>query len=206
MPYRPQRVTHRDLCRRWSPGICERRHAARLRICICRILHYDKLNPSCEAGDWYAFPGASREAKAHDEMTSNAGNFILVLIMLALPLQSVLAAVMPLCSQASQAQRTHMADQPETRTHHSVSTETCSLHMLGDEETGQAKSGGNGNTTDMDTDLALSCDGNVCHISGNSLPPASSTLNFAGGFSYAFLSAVLFSSIIPQQPQRPPLA
>lgn len=137
-------------------------------------------------------------------MTPRARNFILLLTMLALPLQGVLAAVMPLCSQASQARHAHLADQPEARSHQPVSVETCGLHNpSGHEEDGYEESGEDRN---MAADPVLSCDGTVCHISGNSLPPTASTLSFAGGFSYASLSGVPFSSIIPQQPQRPPLA
>lgn len=209
MPYRGEGVTHHTIAAVIAFSAAHANIAMQpgRGICIWSFLHYDKsTSPARSAGvtrlPWHTPQG---ETQAHDQMTPSARSFILLLIMLALPLQGVLAAVMPLCSQASHARHTYMAAQPEAGTHQPVPVETCRLHSVQDhEEDGHEISVKDGNAAG--NDLPLSCDGIVCHISGNSLPPAASALNFAGGFSYAFLPAVPFSSIIPPQPQRPPLA
>jgi hypothetical protein len=128
-----------------------------------------------------------------NNMMSSARTFTLILIMLALPLQGALAAIMPLCAQAKNTLAL------ETRIHPITSAVSCSQHDIADRE--QAVS--NDSTTD---DMAfLPCDGVVCHISGSSLPSASSPLNLAGRFSYPVPSDSHFASLTSQQPQHPPL-
>jgi hypothetical protein len=123
---------------------------------------------------------------------------LLVLIMIGLPLQGALAAIMPLCAQAA-----HVLDigaQPETMAHSATPT-ACSKHDIGSQAQPAANEGGSDNAG-----FALSCDGVVCHISGNGLPPAASTLNPSRGLSYAVSFNPRFTSSILPQPQRPPLA
>ena len=122
---------------------------------------------------------------------------LLVLIMVGLPLQGTLAAIMPLCAQAMQAQ--DMRAGLETAIHASSPT-ACSQH---DVDYHPQPIGNNGNTNDAA--FTLSCDGVVCHISGGGLPPAAAALNLAGGFSYAASFNSRFTSSILPQPQRPPL-
>ncbi|SOD41673.1 hypothetical protein [Nitrosovibrio sp. Nv4] len=128
-----------------------------------------------------------------ENMKLRASTFISILIMLALPLQTALAAIMPLCAQAK-----NMPAGLETQISSAMPTLiACSQH---DSNSHAGNDDGAG-----EEDFTLSCDGVVCHISGNGLPPAASSLNFAGGFSYAISSNSRFSSFILQQPQRPPL-
>jgi hypothetical protein len=131
--------------------------------------------------------------------------FILILIISALPLQGALAAIMPLCAQAgnmSVGLEAHLissvipsAIPPVACAQHGNNSQLHSSH--GDDgDDGAASEGG----------FALSCDGVVCHISGNGLPSVPTALNFAGGFSYPVSFNSRFSSFILPQPQRPPLA
>ena len=114
--------------------------------------------------------------------------------MLGLPVQGTLAAVMPLCAQAQ-----NIFAGLETQTASAVqSPPFCTQHDGDNHEQP-------GNAGD-ETEFILSCDGVVCHISGNGLPPAASPMDFVGGFSYTIVSSSRFSSYILQQPQRPPLA
>lgn len=117
--------------------------------------------------------------------------------MLALPLQAALTAIMPLCAQAKNMPVIEIETQISSAM---PSLIACSQHDSGSHEQ-PGKDDGAG-----EEDFALSCDGVVCHLSGNGLPPAASSLNFAGGFSYTISSNSRFSSFILQQPQRPPLA
>lgn len=130
-------------------------------------------------------------------MMQHVRTLLIVLIMLGLPVQGTLAAVMPLCAQAQ-----NIFAGLETQTASAVpSPPPCTQHD-GDnhEQPGNAGDAGD------EAEFILSCDGVVCHISGNGLPPAASPMDFAGGFSYTILSSSPFSSYILQQPQRPPLA
>lgn len=123
---------------------------------------------------------------------------LLALIMIGLPLQGALAAIMPLCAQAA-----HVLDidaQPETMTHSATPT-ACSKHDTSSHSQPAANEGGSDNAG-----FALSCDGVVCHISGNGLPPTAAVLNPSRGLSYAVSFNPRFTSSILQQPQRPPLA
>lgn len=130
-------------------------------------------------------------------MMSRVRTFILVLITLGLPVQGTLAAIMPLCAQAQ-----NISAGLETQTPSAVpSPSACSQH-----DGGNHKQPGSADNAGDEAEFILSCDGVVCHISGNGLPPAASPLDFAGGFSYTILSNSPFSSYILQQPQRPPLA
>jgi hypothetical protein len=126
--------------------------------------------------------------------------FLSILIILSLPLQGALAAIMPLCAQAR-----NISGGPENRIDHEAPSAICPLHDSSNhnkQPDGQPR----GDNQVGEADLTLSCDGIVCHISGNGLPPASSALNLSGGFSYAILPISRFSSLVLQQPQRPPLA
>lgn len=54
---------------------------------------------------------------------------------------------------------------------------------------------------------SLQCDGALCQGSCSaSIPPASSTTILIGGDSYAVLFNTHFTSLVPEQLQRPPLA
>jgi len=130
-------------------------------------------------------------------MSSSFRRLVLVLIMLGLPLQGALAAIMPLCAQIMQARDSGAAREAVV---HSPSSTACSQHDA-DYHMQSA-----GNSGDTDTAFVLSCDGVVCHISGTGLPPAAAGLNVAAEFSYAASFNSRFSSSLLPQPQRPPLA
>lgn len=126
--------------------------------------------------------------------------FILILIILALPLQGALAAIMPLCAQAR-----NMSAELEAHIIplSSVIPVACGQHDSNDHEEFQGSHGDDGAANEAG--FALSCDGVVCHISGNGLPSVPAALNFTGGFSYPVSFNSRFSSFVLQQPQRPPL-
>jgi len=127
---------------------------------------------------------------------SSARTFTLILIMLALPLQSTLAAIMPLCAPAKNTSANTSA---ELETHDPIATAVpCSQHDIANPV--------NSDSTSDDMTFNLSCDGVVCHIGGSGPPPAASALNLAGGFSYPVPSNSRFTSPALQQPQHPPLA
>jgi len=126
--------------------------------------------------------------------------FLSILIILSLPLQSALAAIMPLCAQA---RNISVSGGPENQIDHEVPSAACPLHDNSDHKQPDGQPGGD--NAEGGADLTLSCDGVVCHISGNGLPPAASALNLPGGFSYAILSISRLSLLVLQQPQRPPL-
>lgn len=124
--------------------------------------------------------------------------FGLVLIMLGLPLQGVLAAIMPLCAQAKNVAAAGPGTQIPSVI---IPSAACTQH----DGTGHEPSVDNDGTLN-EANFSLSCDGVVCHISGNALLPSASLLNLAGGHSYAISSDCRFTSSFPHQPQRPPLA
>ena len=135
--------------------------------------------------------------------------FILILIMSALPLQGALAAIMPLCAQArnmSAGLEAHIIPLSSV-VPSAIPPVACGQH---DSNSHEQLHGGHGGYGDdgvaNEAGFTLSCDGVVCHISGNGLPSVPTALNFAGGFSYPFSFNSRFSSFILQQPQRPPLA
>ena len=129
--------------------------------------------------------------------------FLSILIILSLPLQSALAAIMPLCAQA---RNISASGGPENQIDHEVPSAACPLHDRHDSSHHkQLDRQPSGDSTEGGTDLTLSCDGVVCHISGNGLPPSASVLNLPGGFSYAIFPISRLSSLVLQQPQRPPL-
>lgn len=131
--------------------------------------------------------------------------FVLILIILGLPMQGALAAIMPLCAQVAQAKGTSAG--LETQIHADISMPSapsvgCGPHHIASHDQMV-------NTEDVADDemaFTLSCDGVVCHINGNGLPPAAYALNSVSGFSYATPFNSRFTSFILQQPQRPPLA
>jgi hypothetical protein len=123
--------------------------------------------------------------------------FVLVLIMLGLPLQGVLAAIMPLCAQAKNVEAGPDAQIPSVI----IPSAACAQH----DDTRHEPSVDNDGPAN-EANFSLSCDGVVCHISGNALPPSASLLNLAGGHSYAISFDSRFTSSFPHQPQRPPLA
>lgn len=123
--------------------------------------------------------------------------FVLALIMLGLPLQGVLAAIMPLCAQAKNVEAGPDAQIPSVI----IPSAACTQHG----DTGPGPSVDNDGPAN-EANFSLSCDGVVCHISGNALPAAASLLNLAGGHSYAISFDSRFTSSFPHQPQRPPLA
>lgn len=133
-----------------------------------------------------------------NNMMWSARTFTLILIMLALPLQSALAAIMPLCAQAKNA-TANTSIELEADTHPIATAVPCGQHDIDAHE-----QTANDSTTD-DMTFNLPCDGVVCHISASGLPSAASPLNLAGGFSYLVPSDSRFTSLALQQPQRPPL-
>jgi len=130
---------------------------------------------------------------------SCARTFTLILIMLALPLQGALAAIMPLCAQAKNTTPSTSVEL-EAASRPVATAAPCSQHDVANHE----QVAGNDSTTD-DMTINLPCgDGVVCHISSG-LPSAASALNLAGGFFYPVPSDSRFTSLTLQQPQRPPL-
>ncbi|HEX8874372.1 MAG TPA: hypothetical protein VF780_07050 [Nitrosospira sp.] len=123
---------------------------------------------------------------------------LLVLIMVGLPLQGALAAIMPLCTQAVQAQKTATGIEAPI---HSATPAACSQHDVA----GHPQPATNDNNLD-EAGFTLSCDDVVCHISGSGLLPAVAALNHAGGSSYNVAFNPRFTSSILPQPQRPPLS
>ena len=126
-----------------------------------------------------------------------ARTLVLILIMLGLPLQGVLAAIMPLCAQARNVAAGPDAQIPSVI----IPSAACAQH----DDVGHEPSVDNDGPVN-EANSSLSCDGVVCHISGNALPPAASLLNLSGGHSYVISFDSRFTSSFPQQPQRPPLA
>jgi hypothetical protein len=129
--------------------------------------------------------------------------------MSALPLQGALAAIMPLCAQArnmSAGLEDHIIPLSSVIPS-AIPLIACGQHDSNSHEQRHSGLGGHGDDgAANEAGFALSCDGVVCHISGNGLPSAASALNFTGGFSYPVSFNSRFSSFILQQPQRPPLA
>jgi hypothetical protein len=139
-----------------------------------------------------------------DDMMLRTRTFILILIISALPLQGALAAIMPLCAQAR-----NMSAELEAHIIplSSVIPVACGQHDSNGYEQLHGSHGDDGaDGAANEAGFALSCDGVVCHISGNGLPSVPAALNFTGGFSYPASFNSRFSSFILQQPQRPPLA
>jgi len=130
-------------------------------------------------------------------MSSFFRKLVLVLIMVGLPLQGALAAIMPLCAQAAQVKDMSAGLEEPI---HSAAPTGCSQH-----DTASHPQTVNNNSNPDEAGFALSCDGIVCHISGNGLPLAASVFNLAGGFSYTVAFNPRFTSSILPQPQRPPL-
>jgi len=119
---------------------------------------------------------------------------ILVLIMLWLPLQGAIAAIMPLCVQAKQLGASLDI---------SAVTTACDLHH----DDGGDSSTMNSGSASPDMTLNLPCESVPCFTSFSAmLPSANATQIFIGGASYAISFNSRFTSAIPQQPQHPPLA
>lgn len=143
----------------------------------------------------------AEEISILDGMMLRTRTFIVILIISALPLQGALAAIMPLCAQArnmSAGLEVHLISSVIPS---AITPVTCAQH----DSKGHEQLQGDDGAAD-DAGFALSCDGVVCHISGNGLPSVPAALNFTGGFSYFVSFNSRFSSFILQQPQRPPLA
>lgn len=118
---------------------------------------------------------------------------LLVLIMLWLPLQGAIAAIMPLCVQAKQMGAS--LDIPAV-------TAPCDLHDEGQEEASATHS-----AADNMTAGNLPCESLPCYASFSTLLPATyASLISTGGSSYATAFDSRFTSAILQQPQHPPLA
>lgn len=116
---------------------------------------------------------------------------LLVLIMLWLPLQGAIAAIMPLCVQAKQMGAS--LDIPAV-------TAPCDLHDDGDEKFSKDRASG-------DMTSSLPCESLPCYASFSTLLPTTyASLIFIGGSSYAIAFDSRFTSAILQQPQHPPLA
>lgn len=116
---------------------------------------------------------------------------LLVLIMLWLPLQGAIAAIMPLCVQAKQMGAS--LDIPAV-------TAPCDLHDDGEEVSTTHNASDN-------TTSNLPCESLPCYASFSTLLPATyASLISTGGSSYAIAFDSRFTSAILQQPQHPPLA
>jgi hypothetical protein len=116
---------------------------------------------------------------------------LLVSIMLWLPLQGAIAAIMPLCVQAKQMGAS--LDIPAV-------TAPCDLHD--DSEEASTTHSAPDNMTSN-----LPCESLPCYASFSTLLPAAyASLTSTGGSSYAAAFESRFTSAIPQQPQHPPLA
>ena len=117
---------------------------------------------------------------------------MLVLIMLWLPLQGAIAAIMPLCVQAKQLGVN--LDIPAV-------TAACDLHHDDDRP-----AMGGGSAPD-DPTFNLPCEIVPCFTSFSAmLPSAYAALIFVGDSSYSASFNSRFTSIVLQQPQHPPLA
>lgn len=111
--------------------------------------------------------------------------------MLWLPLQGVIAAVMPLCAQAKESGAS--LDMP-------VVTAACDLHHDDDKKF-------SADGTHDEVAFNPPCEGVACFTSFSILlPSAHSAPIFIGGSAYAAAFDSRFTSTILQQPQRPPLA
>jgi hypothetical protein len=129
----------------------------------------------------------------YTEPMLNKQKFLLVLIMLWLPLQGAIAAIMPLCVQAKQL---------GTSLDVSAVTAACDLHHDDDES-----STVNNGSASPDMTFNLPCESVPCFTSFSAmLPSANATQIFIDGASYAASFNSRFTSVIPQQPQHPPLA
>jgi hypothetical protein len=118
--------------------------------------------------------------------------FILVLIMLWLPLQGAIAAIMPLCVQAKEIGAS--LDIPAV-------TAACDLHHEGDGDKAAASSAAD------DATFSLPCESAHCFTSFSILlPSAYAAPILASNSSYALSFNSRFTSSILQHPQRPPLA
>ena len=123
----------------------------------------------------------------------NKRKFLLVLLMLWLPLQGAIAAILPLCVQAKQLGAS--LDIPVTA--------ACDLHH----DNGGDSSTMNDGSASPDMTLNLPCESVPCFTSFSAmLPSANATQIFIGGASYAISFNSRFTSAILQQPQHPPLA
>ncbi|MEO8165704.1 MAG: hypothetical protein ABI619_09950 [Betaproteobacteria bacterium] len=143
----------------------------------------------------------TEEISILEDMMLRTRTFILILIISALPLQGVLAAIMPLCAQARNMSAGLEAHFISSVIPSAISPVACAQHDSNSHEQLHSDDG-----AASEAGFAFSCDGVVCHISGNGLPSVPTALNFAGGFSYPISFNSRFSSFILQQPQRPPLA
>ncbi|MEO8766943.1 MAG: hypothetical protein ABI363_01130 [Nitrosospira sp.] len=116
---------------------------------------------------------------------------LLILIMLWLPLQGGIAAIMPLCVQAKQLGTS--LDVPAV-------TAGCDLHHDNNDDAAT-------NSAHHEMTFNLPCESVPCFTSFSAmLPSTSSTQIFIDGVSYAASFNSHFTSAIPQQPQHPPLA
>jgi hypothetical protein len=111
---------------------------------------------------------------------------------------------MPLCTQAPQSAQPHQGanlfPSSEEQGHSSGLAAPCTQHDMDDAGESAPE------TIDQPDEMALACDGAVCHISGSSLPAFTSGINSTGGFSYPAASHIRFTSLILKQPHRPPLS
>ncbi|MDQ3185727.1 MAG: hypothetical protein M3Q16_04560 [Pseudomonadota bacterium] len=116
---------------------------------------------------------------------------VLVLIMLWLPLQGAIAAIMPLCVQAKEIGAS--LDIPAV-------TAACDLHHDGNDKSAMS-------SAPDDSTFTLPCESVHCFTSFSTLlPSAYAAPLLVGNSSYAISFNSRFTSPILQQPQRPPLA
>lgn len=146
----------------------------------------------------------ARKTHILNSMKSRCRLFVVALAMLGLPLQGALAAIMPLCTQAPQSAQPHQGanlfPSSEEQGHSSGLAAPCTQHDMDDAGESAPE------TIDQPDEMALACDGAVCHISGSSLPAFTPGINSTGGFSYPAASNIRFTSLILKQPHRPPLS
>ena len=125
------------------------------------------------------------------KMILSGRKLILVLIMLWLPLQGGVAAVMPLCVQVKDIGVN--LDAPPVAT------------IAGDHQHDACHKQSMDSTMDNMTSN-LPCDGTPCDTCSTMILSASSTAILAGGSSYTISFNSRFTSFVLEQLQRPPLA
>ncbi len=127
-------------------------------------------------------------------MMLSGRKLILVLIMLWLPLQGVIAAVMPLCVQVKDF-GVNLDAPPVTTIAGDHQHDVCHKQSM------QSMDSTIDNVTSN-----LPCDGTPCNTCSATILSASSTAIPTGGSSYAISFNSHFTSFVLEQLQRPPLA
>jgi hypothetical protein len=138
---------------------------------------------------------------------------VLVSIMLWLPLQGAVAASMSLCAKEKDIMRAEPDAQAASNTvmlpctQAKDTTAQSDLPAITDIEQHHTVSHDSNQGATGEITTSLPCESAPCHSScGATIPSASSTTILTGGDSYAVLFNTRFTSLVPEQLQRPPLA